>query len=78
MVKLIKGQKIQSLLGKSNLNLSCPIIIDYKIDFIIGLVLEMPKFESLRPVGVMARTLGLSVRDTGSNQIVAIFHNSCA
>ena len=33
----------------------------------------MPKFESLRPVGVMISTLGFQVRDAGSNTVLVHF-----
>ena len=38
----------------------------------------MPKFESLRPVGLMVRTLASKVRDADSNPVLANPHNSCA
>ena len=38
----------------------------------------MPKFESLRPVGVMAGTLSLQVTDSGSNPVLVHFQSSCA
>ena len=38
----------------------------------------MPKFESLRPLGVMVSTLGLQVIDGGSNSVLIHFHSGDA
>ena len=39
----------------------------------------MPKFESLRPVGVMASTVGfVQEKNVGYNPEVVSFHSSCA
>ena len=37
----------------------------------------MPKFESLKPVGIMVSTLSLQVRVVGSNPVMVHFYSSC-